>query len=65
MRGCALVRGIDYGLRNLPLDRCLVLAESARRRTAAVSFPIGKQSVVEDFAPKREGISTPVLFPAG
>ena len=33
-------------------------AESARRRSAAVSFPIAKQSVVEDFAPKREGIST-------
>ena len=39
-------------------------AESARHRTAVVSFPIGKQSVVGDFAPKHEGISTPRV-PAG
>jgi hypothetical protein len=50
--------GRSYGPRNLPIDGCIVPAESARHRTAVVSFPIGKQSAVGDFAPKREGIST-------
>jgi hypothetical protein len=71
MRVCALVRGINALVRQGTAGEAKDLETYPQTgascpprvrdtsRTAVASFPIGKQSVVGDFAPKREGISTP------